>query len=75
MPKPCERCLHAIEVPGAGLHCARSGGWYRCEDERALGWLAARAYAACGAEGRLFVDRIDEVHTSRPVAPVAGATL
>jgi hypothetical protein len=65
MRKPCERCVHAIEVPHSGLHCARSGGWYRCEDERALGWFAARVYDACGTQGRFFTDRLEESNESR----------
>jgi hypothetical protein len=59
MRKPCERCEHAIPIPHSGLHCSRSGGWYRCEDERALGWVAAHAYFACGATGRFFSERTD----------------
>jgi hypothetical protein len=70
MRAPCEHCVHATEVPHSGLHCARSGGWYRCEDERALGWFAARAYHACGAQGRFFVDRAGEAHASRWAAPI-----
>lgn len=44
MRKPCERCMHAVEAPCSGLHCARSGGGFRCEDERVLGWLATHAH-------------------------------
>jgi hypothetical protein len=57
--RPCERCVHSIPVAFSALHCARSGGKFRCLDERALGWLAALAYAACGARGRFFAERPD----------------
>jgi len=57
MRNSCERCVYAVPVPESGLHCARSGGWYPCEDERALGWVAALAYHACGTGGRYFVAR------------------
>lgn len=73
MRKVCERCVHAIGVPHSGLHCARSGGWYRCEDERALNWFAARAYHACGAQGRFFADRFVDVEARRWESSAVGA--
>jgi hypothetical protein len=57
--RPCERCVHSIPVAFSGLHCGRSGGKFRCADERALGWLAAIGYVACGARGRFFAERPD----------------
>lgn len=75
MRKACERCVHAKAVPNSGLHCARTGGRYRCEDERALNWFAAHAYQACGTRGRFFVDRLGEAEDSRwdrSVAPAAN---
>ena len=74
MPNSCDQCVHAIEVPHSGLHCARSGGWYRCEDERALGWIAARAYHACGVQGRFFAQRHEQPGRERWTVRVAGAT-
>ncbi|MCG6875535.1 MAG: hypothetical protein LJE97_10640 [Betaproteobacteria bacterium] len=74
MRNPCERCVHAVAVPDSGMHCARSGGWYRCEDERALSWVAALAYHACGAGGRFFAERPEETDGRLPAAAVAGAT-
>lgn len=71
MRNPCERCVYAIQVPESGLRCARSGGWYWCEDERALGWVAALAYHACGAGGRFFVERPEESVGRRRVNAVA----
>lgn len=68
MLRPCRLCVHAILIPDAGLYCSRSGGWYRCEDERALGWVAALAYDACGARGRFFSERRDTPDV-RPWAP------
>jgi hypothetical protein len=74
MRNACERCVHAVAVANSGLRCARSGGWYRCEDERALGWVAARAYHACGAQGRFFVPRHEGSGTRPWPAHVAAAT-
>ena len=74
MPNPCKECVHSMDVPYSELHCGRSGGWYRCEDERALGWVAALAYHACGAEGRFFARRTHEPATSPLPGGVVEAT-
>ncbi len=51
----CSECHHAIRIPGSALLCGASSAYYECDGERAMSFLKALCYHACGREGRFFI--------------------